>query len=100
MIEIYRGDTFSRTVKPKNFTFETGDKIRIGAKNLLTDKQAVFEVIHTFEETATEYTFTFSAETMAKIAPKSYIFEIEITKNNNVQTVLQDELTIKGDVLK
>lgn len=96
---IYRGDTWSQTVLFDDFTLTVGDKVKIGVKRTIgIPDYTLFQEIG-ITETASEITFTFSADEMAKITPGRYWFEIEITKNAEVSTVYQEQIELMGDVI-
>ena len=99
-MNIYRGDTWSQTVTFDNFALTAGDKVKIGVKRTIgIPDYTLYQEIDISDTVATEITFTFSADETAKITPGRYWFEIEITKNAEVSTVLQEQIEIAGDVI-
>ena len=99
-MQIYRGDTWSQTVDCDNFSLKQGDVIKIGVKQYIgaTDYVLYQEIKITEEQTS--FDFTFNAEETANIIPAdNYIFEIELTSGDEVTTLYQVEIAVKGDVI-
>ena len=99
-MQIYRGDTWSQTVECDNFSLKQGDVIKIGVKQYLgaTDYVLYQEIKITEEKTSFDFTFT-SEETANIIPADNYIFEIELTSGDEVTTLYQTEIVVKGDVI-
>lgn len=101
----YRGDTlvfpFSlQNEEKKDINFEVGDILRFGAKeNIHVDEYALYKEIEIQEETG-EVQFEFETEETQKLEPRNYIIELELTRGGDVNTVYQDKILVKGDVIR
>ena len=99
-MQIYRGDTWSQTVDCENFSLKQGDVIKIGVKQYIGEiEYALYRVIQINKE-QTSFDFTFTSEETAKIIPAdNYVFEIELTSGDEITTLYQSEIAVKGDVI-
>lgn len=102
-MEKFRGDTyiFNVTLEQNEQAqkFQAGDIVRFGAKtNTSTTEYALYKEVTVDEETdAIE--FVFNSEETSKLDVRTYLIEIELTRNNIVETVYRDKLNVLGDVI-
>ena len=101
MIEKYRGDTFvfPFSFEDTSLSFEVGDFIRFGAKKACDCKGYAFYKEIKIENTSTEIKIIFDKEETKNIAPGEYEMELELTKNNVVETCYRDSLKVLGDIV-
>ena len=104
-MQVYRGDTFKFdfTAEAEDgslYEFQIGDIVKVGIKNKKTNtKCALFQKIEITEATDTLH-IVFSHQEMKKCCEGDKLIEIELTKaNGEVSTLLQDKLTVVGDVI-
>ena len=101
----FRGDTivFPFSLQNENgeeIKFEVGDILRFGAKeSIYSDEYALYKEILVSEETS-EVQFEFEAEETQKLVPRNYIIELELTRSGDVNTVYQNKILVKGDVIR
>lgn len=101
MIEYKRGDTFifPFSFKDTSLFFEVGDLIRFGAKKACDCEEYILYKEIPIEEKTPEIQIIFEPEETRKIQPGDYIVELELTKNNIVETPYEDKLIVKGDIV-
>lgn len=98
-MELFRGDTFSKTIVFENYTLTEGDIVKVGLKGTLYDDEYTLFTEIPIERSCTEIVFAFDGTNNLEIG--EYIFEIELTYNNGkVETVYQAPLTVRGDVIR
>lgn len=80
--------------------FQVGDLVRFGMKKNTshTDYALYKEITVDIETNSIEFVFS-SEETQQLDAQVVYQVEIELTRNNIVETVYRDKLTVLGDVV-
>lgn len=101
----YRGDTLVfpfglQNEDGEDVNFEVGDILRFGAKeSIYSDEYALYKEIIVSEETS-EVQFEFGTEETQKLKPRNYTIELELTRGGDVNTVYQDKILVKGDVIR
>ena len=101
MIEKYRGETFifPFSFKDTNLSFEVGDIIKYGAKVACDcDKYAFYKEIKV-TETSKEIQIIIPPEETKNIIPGEYEMELELTKNNIVETCYREKIKVLGDIV-
>ena len=101
----YTGDTFVfpfgfQNENKEPIDFEVGDILRFGMKESIYRKQySLYKEIKITENTS-EIQITFLPEETQQLFPnKKYIIELELTRGEFVDTIYQDEILVKGDVV-
>ena len=102
-MEKYRGDTYRFNVSLEQDEqaqqFKVGDIVRFGAKaNTAQTEYALYKEITVDKETDS-IEFVFSSEETSKLDVRVYQIEIELTRDNIVETVYRDKLNVLGDVV-
>ena len=79
--------------------FQVGDLVRFGMKkSTVHTDYALYKEI-TVDKEADSIEFVFSSEETQKLDVQVYQVEIELTRNNVVETVYRDRLNVLGDVV-
>lgn len=105
MEDYYRGDTFVfpfslQNHNKENINFETGDILKFGAKgSIRKDEYALYKEIEIEEERA-EILFEFTPEETQVLNTGNYIIELELTRGDYVDTIYQNQILVKGDVVR
>ena len=105
-LSVYRGDDFYFDIGANYeddsiLEFNTGDIIRVGVKDKLTNSRYVlFKEIPIEQKTDTE-SVHFTGQETKKCSEGEKILEVELTQTDgSVSTLYQDKLTLKGDVIR
>ena len=101
MQEKYRGDTF---IFPFSFAdpelkFEIGDTLKFGMKKACDCETYILYKEIVVEEQKAEVEVRFEAEETAKIEPGDYFVELELKKDNIVETCYREKIKINGDIV-
>ncbi len=105
MNSFYRGDTFIFCFKlqddnGKDINFEVNDVVKFGMKkNIHTKEYSLYKEIDVKEETS-EIKIEFSPEETQPLNITSYLIELELTREGYTNTIFQQEILIKGDVVR
>lgn len=104
-MQVFRGDTFKFdfTAEMEDgslYEFKVGDVVKVGIKNKKTNpKCALYQRIEIAEPTNTLH-IVFPHEEMKKCCEGEKLIEVELTNvDGEVATLLQDKLTIVGDII-
>ncbi len=97
-MKLYRGDSYLFKVKG-NRNFELGDVVRVGIKKDI-DSEYLFEpqVIEIYEELE-ELNIEIPYSDTSLLNPGKYLLEIELTFSGRRFTIIQQKITVKGDVI-
>lgn len=104
MEEYYRGDTFIfpfelQDEDENKLQFETGNKVILGVKKNISDKEyALYQEI-VIDENLDEIQIKFQPEETKKLDICKYIVELQLEHNNLTDTIYQDFIVVKGDVI-
>lgn len=103
-MEKYRGDTFLFHITLEDDEggqyFQAGDVVKLGVKKKAEcDEYDLYKEVHV-EEEQRAIDMIFQSEETSKLASRTYQIEVEITRNNVVETVYRDTLLILEDVIK
>lgn len=101
MVEKYRGDTFvfPFSFKDTSLSFEKGDVIRYGAKKACDCNDYAFYKEITIEEESKGIQIIFTPEETKNIIPGEYEMELELTKNDIVETCYRETIKVVGDIV-
>lgn len=101
MEEKYRGDTFIFPFgfEDENMQFEVGDILKFGAKKACDCTKHVLYKEITITEESKEIQVRFEASETINIDPGEYEIEVELTKNNIVETCYRSKLKVIGDIV-
>lgn len=105
MKEYFRGDTFIfpftfENENGESINFEVGDILRCGIKsNIYSNNYILIHLIEMGEERG-EVTFEFSANETKDVKLGKCLLELELTRGGKVSTIYQEEIEIKGDVVR
>lgn len=103
--EYYRGDTFVFPFSLQNsdgekVNFEAGDVLKCGVKtSIYSDEYSLFQEI-TVENKTPEIQIKFLPDETRKLKTRKYMLELELTRNGDVETIFQQEVKVKGDVVR
>lgn len=103
-MEKFRGDTFLFHITIENNgesqSFQIGDIVKFGMKRKTNcNEYALYKEVEITEEQSS-VDLIFSSEETSKLKNQVYQVEIELTRNNIVETVYRDTLTVVEDVIK
>lgn len=104
-IKVFRGDTFkfnfnSALEDGTPYKFQPGDLIKVGIKTRLSNPRCAVLKTITIEEETDLIKVIFPHEETKKWCEGDKILEVELTDTQgNVYTVLQEKMTIVGDVI-
>ena len=104
-MNIYRGDTFKFNFTAKledetPYKFQPGDLIKVGIKARLTNPRCAVLKPIIIEEEKDSVQVVFSHDETKKWCEGDKILEVELTDTQgNVYTILQEKITIVGDVI-
>lgn len=103
-MEKYRGDTyiFNVTLEQDGQAqkFRAGDLVRFGMKKSTAHTDYALYKEITVDEETDAIEFVFNSEETSKLDVRTYLIEIELTRNNIVETVYRDKLNVLGDVIR
>lgn len=95
----YYKDTFSFNLAGDR-EFQIGDKVLIGiAKNTYTTDKIIPVKVINISETQPELNVTFTPEEMQPVKPGNYFLEVKLVYSDIVETIIQEEIVIKGVVI-
>lgn len=95
----FRGDTFLREIKAKNFNFKEGDKLHIAVLKNAYSKEYLYEEIKEIDTETESVNLEISAEDMAKLPVGKLLLEIELTTSDGFVQTHQYDLNIEKDAI-
>lgn len=95
-MEIFRGDSFYKTIKPKGYAFQTGDILKCAVMKSASSKNYIYEETITIENECESIDISINPSETAKFPTGILLFEIELTYGENVKTE-QYKLEVKAD---
>lgn len=105
MDEYYRGDTFIFPFSFKNennssIKYENEDVLKCGIKGSVYDSEYILFKELIVDKETDEVIFEFSSEETKNVEIGPCLLELKLTRDNKVNTIYQEKITIKGDVIR
>lgn len=104
-MDYYRGDTFVFQFELQNeegqaVNFEAGDIVKFGMKkSIYRDEYAILAETTLKEDTSILEIECEPHETQL-LEPEHYVIELELTRGDYVDTIYQETILVKGDVIR
>lgn len=93
----FRGNSFLKTIKPKNYTFQPGDVIKYAVMHNEYSKDYLYFNEITIENETESIDINIEPSETSKFPVGNLLFEIELTYGDGVVKTYQYDLEIKAD---